>query len=167
MRNYNTAVAAAGEEGIAAHRAGRFEEALAQYRSALALAPQDAEIASLIGLSLAKSGPVGYGQSDRGREPLQAFVTRERAAAAPAPAVRLRMICYLSRLSHLDIVGCQIRAAKTHFADVLASHGEQRKGRRFAARLGPLLDALAAGGIDLETGGFCAESRMQDPGAGA
>lgn len=42
--------------GIAAHQAGRFDDAAASYRQALALAPDDAEAQSLLGLALAQGG---------------------------------------------------------------------------------------------------------------
>ena len=42
--------------GIAAHQSGRFDEATAEYRQALALAPDDAETQSLLGLALAQGG---------------------------------------------------------------------------------------------------------------
>jgi tetratricopeptide (TPR) repeat protein len=44
------------ERAVAAHRAGRQEDALAAYRAALALRPDDAEAASLTGLLLAQAG---------------------------------------------------------------------------------------------------------------
>lgn len=72
----NNSPAAELEQGIEAHRAGRFKEALSHYRTALARAPEDAEITSLIGLSLAKSGRAGealpYLERAVAREPDQA-----------------------------------------------------------------------------------------------
>lgn len=44
------------EKGVTAHRAGRFDEALACYRAALAIQPNDAEAASLCGLALVHAG---------------------------------------------------------------------------------------------------------------
>jgi tetratricopeptide (TPR) repeat protein len=44
------------ERGVEAHRAGRFEEALTEYRAALSAAPGDAETASLTGLALVHCG---------------------------------------------------------------------------------------------------------------
>ena len=47
------------ERALAAHRAGRLEDALAAYRAALALRPDDAEASSLTGLALAQAGRPG------------------------------------------------------------------------------------------------------------
>lgn len=44
------------ERGLAAHQAGRFAEALFEYRAALSATPDDAELASLTGLALVHCG---------------------------------------------------------------------------------------------------------------
>lgn len=56
MRTNNKKGADAIEMGIAAHRAGRFDEALVAYQAARTAQPDNAEIASLMGLALVHSG---------------------------------------------------------------------------------------------------------------
>ncbi|NJO13190.1 MAG: tetratricopeptide repeat protein [Gammaproteobacteria bacterium] len=46
------------EQGVSAHQAGRLDEALAHYRTALSLEPDDAEALSLSGLAMAQRGEV-------------------------------------------------------------------------------------------------------------
>lgn len=62
------------EQAVAAHRDGRFAEAIAAYESALANRPKDAEIRSLLGLALVHAG--------RGNEALR--LLNQAVAAEPA-----------------------------------------------------------------------------------
>jgi tetratricopeptide (TPR) repeat protein len=70
------------DRALAAHRVGRLEDALAAYRAAQALRPDDPEAASLTGLALAQSG-----------RPAEALPLLERAVSlAPAdPGVRFNL----------------------------------------------------------------------------
>ena len=51
------------KRGVAAHHAGRFTEAEACFREALAIAPNDPEATSLLGLSLSRSAHIAEGAS--------------------------------------------------------------------------------------------------------
>jgi tetratricopeptide (TPR) repeat protein len=145
LRINDTVFLAELELGVSAHQAGRFEEALTYYRTALARAPQDAEISSLIGLSLAKSGRAGEAlpylgravarepdqagfrlnlaeglialkEYDRAREELQAVIAREPAAELVAVAAILRMARLELDLSHPEVAKEILGAAETHLA---------------------------------------------------
>lgn len=76
MHSDNKPPAGALERALAAHQAGRFAEALAEYRTALAAAPDDAECASLMGLAL-----VHCGCPEEGLAFLNQAVTKERHEA--------------------------------------------------------------------------------------
>lgn len=56
MHSDNKPLDGALQRGLAAHQAGRFMQALVEYRAALAAAPDDAELASLTGLALVHCG---------------------------------------------------------------------------------------------------------------
>ena len=90
------------ERGLAAHREGRVADALAAYRAALSIKPDDAEAMSLMGLAL-----VHGGRSNEG------LIFLGRAADTEPRAVGLRM-----NLAEGFVVAGQQRRALQEFRTV-------------------------------------------------
>lgn len=120
------------DTGVAAHQAGRINDALTAYKAAIGIQPEDAEVASLMGLALSESA---------WPEQALAFLARAVRLEPDQLPFRLNLVEGLERLGQLDVARQEARAV------IARDAGNVRAWEKVgdtAAKLGDIADAQAA-----------------------